>query len=46
MGLDYEFFAELDAYEARAEYEEWLDEQEEHFIMMMQDQELIPEVIE
>ena len=46
MGLDYEYFAELDAYEARAEYEAWLDEQEENYIMMMQQQEVIPEVIE
>ena len=43
---NFEHFAELEQYEARAEYEEWLDEQEEHFIMMMQDQEIIPEVIE
>ena len=46
MGLDYEFFAELDAYEARAEYEEWLDDMEENYIMSMQEQEVIPEVIE
>ena len=32
MGLDYDFFAELDAYEARAEYEAWLDDQEEMFL--------------
>lgn len=48
MGLDYEFFAELDAYEARAEYEAWLDDMEEEFthMQMMNEQELIPEVIE
>ena len=40
------FYEELDQYEARREYEEWLDEQEENYIMMMQQQEVIPEVIE
>ena len=43
---NFEYFAELDQYEARAEYEAWLDEQEENYIMMMQQQEVIPEVIE
>ena len=42
---NFEYFAELDQYEARAEYEDY-DEQEEHYIMMMQQQEVIPEVIE
>ena len=43
---NFEHFAELESYEARREYEEWLDEQEENYIMMMQQQEVIPEVIE
>lgn len=45
MGLDYEFFAELEAYEARAEYEAFLDEQEQEFLATM-DQQPIPEVVE
>jgi len=48
MGLDYNFYEELEQYEARAEYEAWLDEQEEihNHMVMMNEQELIPEVIE
>ena len=45
MPLDYDFFAELDAYEARAEYEAWLDDQEQEFLATM-DQQPIPEVVE
>ena len=37
MGLDYGFFAELDAYEARAEYEAYLDEQEQEFLATIDD---------
>jgi len=46
MGLDYEFFAELDAYEARAEYEAWLDEQEQEFLATMDDSPYCEEVVE
>ena len=40
---NFEYFAELESYEARREYEEWLDEQEENYIMMMQQQEVMNE---
>lgn len=37
MGLDFEFFADLEQYEARAEYEAWLDEQEQEFLATIDD---------
>jgi len=46
MGLDFDYFAELEAYEARAEYEAWLDEQEELHILSMSDDTYSPEVVE
>ncbi len=45
MGLDYNFYEELDQYEARAEYEAWLDEQED-FMVRCHEQEMSPEVVE
>lgn len=45
MELDHNYFAELDAYNAREEYEAWLDEKEQEFLATM-DQEPIPEVVE
>ena len=46
MGLDFDYFADLEAYEARAEYEDWLDEQEELHILSMSDDTYSPEVVE
>jgi len=46
MGLDFDYFAELEAYEARAEYEAWLDEQEELHILSLPDDTYSPEVVE
>ena len=40
------YFAELDAYEARAEYEEWLDEKEQEFLSTIDDSPYCEEVIE
>ena len=40
------YFAELDHYNARAEYEVWLDEQEELHILSMSDDTYSPEVVE
>lgn len=37
MGLDYGYFADLEQYEARAEYEAWLDEQEQEFLATIDD---------
>lgn len=45
MELDYNYSAELDAYNAREEYNAWLDEQEQEFLATM-DQQPIPEVVE
>ena len=45
MGLDYNFYEELDQYEARAEYEKWLDEQDD-FMVRCHEQEMSPEVVE
>ena len=39
------FYEELDQYEARAEYEAWLDEQED-FMVRCHEQEMSPEVVE
>tara|TARA_R100000315_G_C5156088_1_gene89644 strand:+ start:496 stop:633 length:138 start_codon:yes stop_codon:yes gene_type:complete len=40
------YFSDQERYEAEQELNAELDREEEHFIMMMQDQEVIPEVIE
>ena len=40
------YFADQERYEAEQELNAWYDEQEENYIMMMQQQEVIPEVIE
>ena len=45
MDNSYNYFAELDAYNSRAEYNAWLDEQEQEVLATM-DQEPIPEVVE
>ena len=42
---NFEYFAELDSYEAQAEYEAWLDEQED-FMVRCHEQEMSPEVVE
>ena len=42
---NFEHFAELEQYEARAEYEAWLDEQED-FMVRCHEQEMSPEVVE
>jgi len=42
---NFEYFAELGEYEARAEYEKWLDEQED-FMVRCHEQEMSPEVVE
>ena len=42
---NFEHFAELEQYEARAEYETWLDEQED-FMVQCHEQEMSPEVVE
>jgi len=39
------FYEELDQYEARREYEEWLDKQDDDMIRL-HEQELSPEVVE
>ena len=39
------FYEELDQYEARAEYEAWLDEQED-FMVRCHEQEISPETVE
>ena len=43
---NFEYFSEQARYEAEQELNAWYDEQEENYIMMMQQQEVIPEVIE
>ena len=40
------YFADQERYEAEQELNAWYDEQEENYIMSMQEQEVIPEVIE
>ena len=42
---NFEHFAELEQYEERAEYEKWLDEQED-FMVRCHEQEMSPEVVE
>jgi hypothetical protein len=42
---NFEYFAELDQYEARAEYEAWLDEQDDNMVRL-HEQEMSPEVVE
>jgi|TARA_X000001382_G_scaffold24792_1_gene15406 hypothetical protein len=42
---NFEYFAELDQYEARAEYEKWLDEQDDNMVRL-HEQEMSPEVVE
>ena len=42
---NFEYFAELESYEARREYEEWLDEQEDDMVRL-HEQEMSPEVVE
>ena len=39
------FYEELDQYDARAEYEEWLDNQEDDMVRL-HEQEMSPEVVE
>ena len=39
------FYEELDQYEARAEYEKWLDEPDDAMVRL-HEQELSPEVVE
>ena len=39
------FYEDLDQYEARREYEEWLDNQEDEMIRL-HEQEMSPEVVE
>ena len=39
------FYEELDQYEARAEYELWLDEQDDHMVRL-HESEMSPEVVE
>ena len=46
MGLDFDYFADLEAYEAREEYSEWLDEQEQEFLATMDDSPHCEEVVE
>jgi len=46
MGLDYNFYEELEQYEARAEYEAWLDEQEQEFLATIDDSPYCEEVVE
>ena len=43
---NFEHFAELERYEAEQELNDWIDEQEENYIMMMGSQEISPEVVE
>jgi len=45
MTYNFEHFQELDQYNARAEYEAWLDEQED-FMVRCHEQEMSPEVEE
>ena len=40
------YFAELDAYNDRKEYEDWLDEQEQEFLATMDDSPYCEEVVE
>ena len=42
---NFEYFAELESYEARREYEAWLDEQEDDMVRL-HEQEMSPEVVE
>ena len=46
MGLDYKYFDELDAYEARQELNAYYDEQDDRFVESMQNEEPIEEVVE
>jgi len=39
------FYEELDQYEARAEYEKWLDDQDDNMVRL-HEQEMSPEVVE
>ena len=43
--MDMGFYQELDQYEARREYEEWLDKQDDDMIRL-HEQELSPEIVE
>ena len=43
--IDMGFYEELDQYDARAEYEEWLDNQEDDMVRL-HEQEMSPEVVE
>ena len=43
---NFEHFAEQERYEAEQEFNAWIDEQEENYIMMMGSQEISPEVVE
>ena len=43
--IDMGFYEELDQYDARAEYEEWLDNQEDDMVRL-HEQEISPEVVE
>ena len=40
------YFAELDNYNARAEYDSWLDEQEQEFLATIDDSPYCEEVVE
>jgi hypothetical protein len=46
MGLDFDYFADLEVYEARVEYEAWLDEQEQEFLATIDDSPYCEEVVE
>lgn len=46
MELDFDYFADLETYEARVEYEAWLDEQEQEFLAMIDDNPYCEEVVE
>lgn len=41
-----EYFAELEAYEARIEYEAWLDQHEQEFLATIDDDPYCEEVVE
>ena len=43
---DTEISPEENSYTCNEELNEWIDKQEENYIMMMQQQEVIPEVVE
>jgi len=46
MGLDFDYFTELDHYNASEEYNEWLDEQEQEFLATIDDSPYCEEVVE